>query len=324
LSESRRLYPEVEPFEVGLLEVSDGNRLYFEVCGNPQGKPALVLHGGPGSGCSTDMRRWFDPGAYRVVLLDQRGCGRSTPNASDPTTDLSTNTTQHLLADLEVLRDRLGIGSWTVLGVSWGSTLGLAYAEEHPERVSELILVGVTTGRSYALKWLYQGAAPLLPDAWSRFLAGVPVAEREGSLIEAYGTLLQHPDLAVRQKAARDWTEWEWALSSNQPGPLRGRWADPGFQYGRARIVTHYFRHDCWLEDGLLLRRARVLAEVPGIMIHGRYDGPSLMMASELARAWPKASWVIVDEAGHSTDDPGMDHAIVAATDEFAPHGQRH
>jgi proline iminopeptidase len=317
-----RLYPEVEPFEVGLLEVSDGNRLYFEVCGNPEGKPAVVLHGGPGSGCSTDMRRWFDPGAYRVVLFDQRGSGRSTPSASDPTTDLSTNTTQHLLADLEVLRESLGIGSWTVLGVSWGSTLALAYAEEHRERVSELILVGVTTGRSYALQWLYRGAAPLLPDAWSRFVAGVPVAEREGNLIEAYGRLLQHPDLAVREKAARDWTEWEWALSSTQP--LHGRWGEPGFQYGRARIVTHYFRHDCWLEDGLLLRRAGVLVDVPGIMIHGRHDASSLMMASELARAWPQASWVIVDGAGHSTDEPGMNRAIVAATDEFAFHGWRH
>lgn len=318
------LYPEVEPFEVGMLEVGDGNDVYFEVGGNPQGKPAVVLHGGPGSGCSPVMRRWFDPDSYRVVLFDQRGCGRSTPNASDPTTDLSTNTTRHLLADLEVLRDRLGTGSWTVLGVSWGSTLGLAYAEEHPERVSELILVAVTTGRRYALEWLYRGAAPVLPDAWSRFVGGVPIAERDGDLIESYGRLLEDPDPGVREKAARDWTEWEWALSATHPGPLRGRWGDPGFQYGRARIVTHYFRHDCWLEDGILLRHAGALADLPGAMIHGRHDSSSYMMASELARAWPNASWVVVDEAGHSTAEPGMDHAIVEATDEFARPDRGH
>jgi proline iminopeptidase len=223
-----------------------------------------------------------------------------------------------------VLRDRLGIGSWTVLGVSWGSTLGLAYAEEHPERVSQLILVGVTTGRHYALEWLYRGAAPLLPDAWSRFVTGVPAAERDGNLIEAYGRLLENPDEAVREKAARDWTEWEWVLSSTRPGPLGGRWSDPRFQYGRARIVTHYFRHDCFLEDGLLLRRAAVLADVPGTMIHGRHDASSLMMASELAQAWPQARWVIVDDAGHSTTEPGMDQAIVAATDELARQDGRH
>jgi proline iminopeptidase len=208
-----RLYSEIEPCYQGTLEVGDANLVYWEVCGNPDGKPALVLHGGPGSGASPEFRRYFDPSAYRVVLFDQRGCGRSTPHASDPGTDLSVNTTDHLLADMELLRRHLDVDRWLVLGFSWGSTLGLAYAERHPQRVSELVLVGVTTTRRSEIDWLYRGVAPLFPEQWARFRAGVPAGERDGDLVEAYHRLLEHPDPSVRVSAAKDWSDWDWALT---------------------------------------------------------------------------------------------------------------
>jgi proline iminopeptidase len=314
------LYPAIEPYDHGMLDAGDGNRVYWEVCGNPHGKPAVVLHGGPGSGGSTGARRYFDPQAYRIVLFDQRGCGRSMPHASDPCTDLSVNTTAHLLADMERLRQYLGIDQWLLFGASWGSTLGLAYAQRHPHRVTEIVLVGVTTTRRSEIDWLYRGVAPLFPAQWARFREGVPPSERDGDLVEAYFRLLHDPDPAVRTKAAKDWHDWEAALlsvdSEAKPNP---QWSRPEFRMARARIVTHYFRNNAWLEDGMLLRRAGLLANIPGMLIHGRLDlGSPLVTAWELAQAWPKSELVTVNGAGHASTDPGVSEAIIAATDRFA------
>ena len=225
------LYPKIEPYEHGMLDVGDGNRIYWEVCGNPDGKPALVLHGGPGSGCSAGVRRYFKPSAYRIVLFDQRGCGRSEPHASDLNTDLSVNTTEHLLADMERLRQHLNIDLWMLYDGSWGCTLGLAYAERYPHRVTEIVLVGVTMTRKSEIDWLYRGVAPLFPEEWGRFCAGVPPTERDGSLVEAYYRLLQSPDPAIHMKATQDWCDWENALLSIDPDakPDAGR-LQPAFQ----------------------------------------------------------------------------------------------
>lgn len=315
------LYPEIEPYSDGTLATDDGHRIYWETCGNPAGKPAIVLHGGPGSGCTPHMRRFFAPAAYRIVLFDQRGCGRSSPHASEPDVDLSTNTTWHLVADMERLRQQLGIDRWLIFGGSWGSTLALAYAERHPERVSEIVLWGIAMTRRSEIDWLYRGVAPLFPAEWARFVAGVPEAERTGDLVEDYHRLLHSPNAAVRAQAARAFHEWEWALFTvMEPDATPGdRWLDPRFQLARARMVTHYFRHGAWLEEGLLLREAHRLSGIPGVMVHGRMDvGSPLQAAWELAQAWPDGELVIVGGAGHSTNDAGMDAAIVAATDRFA------
>ena len=314
------LYPAIEPYDHGLLDVGDSNRVYWELCGNPRGIPVVVLHGGPGSGCSTGLRRYFDPHAYRIVLFDQRGSGRSTPHASDLRTDLSVNTTAHLLADMEQLRGSLGVDQWMVFGVSWGSTLALAYAERHPDRVIAMVLVGVGTSRRAEIDWLYRGVAPLFPAQWDHFRAGVPPAEREGDLVAAYYRLLRDPDPAIHMQAARDWCAWEAALVSVDPEAApEPRRLQPAWQLAFARIVTHYFHHNAWLEDGILLRHASVLAAIPGILIHGRLDlGSPLATAWELAQAWPKSELVIVQGAGHTSDDPGMSDAIIAATNRFA------
>jgi proline iminopeptidase len=315
----RGLYPEIEPYDRGMLGVGDANLVYWEACGNPDGKPAVVLHGGPGSGCSAGLRRYFDPGRYRVVLFDQRGCGRSTPHASDPDTDLSVNTTDHLLADMDRLRRHLGIGRWLLFGGSWGSTLALAYAERQPSRVTEIVLFGVTNTRRSEIDWLYRGVAPMFPEQWARFRAGVPEPERDGGLVEAYHRLLHDPDPAVREEAARDWHDWEAAPMSVDPDAEPDpRWSRPEFRMARARIVTHYFRNNAWLEDGLLLREAHRLAGIPGVMVQGRLDlGSPPVTAWELDRVWPDGELVVVDGAGHSLSDPGIGEALVAATDRF-------
>ncbi len=314
------LYPAIEPYDHGLLDVGDGHRVYWEVCGNPHGKPAVVLHGGPGSRCSTDVRRSFDAQVYRIVLFDQRGCGRSTPHASDLRTDLSVNTTAHLLADMERLRQSLGMDQWLLFGGSWGSTLALAYAERHPHRVTEIVLAGVTTTRRSEIDWLYRGVAPLFPAQWARFRAGVPPAERDGDLVAAYHRLLQEPDPAIHRQAAKEWYAWESALVSVDPeANPEPRRVQPAFQLAFARLVTHYFHHHAWLEEGILLRHASALAHIPGILIHGRLDLASpLVTAWELAQAWPTSELVIVRGAGHASTDPGMSEAITAATDRFA------
>jgi len=313
-------YPEVEPYDHGMLDVGDGDRVYWELCGNPEGRPAVVLHGGPGAGCTPAVRRCFDPDSYRVVLFDQRGCGRSTPHAGDPIVDLHANTTEHLLADIERLRRHLDVERWLVFGGSWGSTLGLAYAERHPERVTQMVLWAITTTGRREVRWITRDVGRVFPGPWARFRDGVPAADRDGSLVKAYARLLHDPDPAVRAKAARDWCDWEDAHVTVRPEHRRNpRYDDPAFRMAFARLVTHYWRHAAWLEDGILLREAGRLAGIPGVMVHGRLDvsGPP-DIACELARAWPDGELLIIDEAGHSSADPGMAEALVAATDRFA------
>ena len=318
-------YSPIEPFDHGTLDVGQGNDVYWEVCGSPAGKPALVLHGGPGSGCSPFYRRLFDPQAYRIVLLDQRGCGRSTPHASDPATDLSVNTTAHLLRDLEVLRAFLKIERWLVFGVSWGCTLALAYAEQHPERVSSVVMSGVTMTRRSEISWLYRDIAPLLPAQWDRFRQGVPPEQRDGDLIEAYFHLLNHADPAVRARAARDWHSWEAASVSVDPDaenpPIS---VDQRFELARARIVTHYFRHAAWLEEGILLKNADKISAISGVMVHGRLDlAAPLVTPWELSKVWQNGKLVILPSAGHSLRDAGITDAIIRATDQFAKIADR-
>lgn len=311
------LYPPLEPFGAGLLPVGDGNAVYWEQCGNPRGKPALVLHGGPGSGCTPGMRRYFDPARYRVVLMDQRNCGRSTPHAAEHDLALAANTTEHLIGDIELLRRALGIERWLVYGMSWGCTLGLAYAQRHPERVSELVFSAVTLTRREDVHWLYHGLADHFPEDWARFAAEAPGWEEHGSLVEAYRRRLSHPDRRVRERAAAAWCDWEDAIvPEGRPNP---RYADPRFRMAFARIVTHYFAHGAWLEDGQLLRDAERLDGTPGVLIHGKDDLASRVSAAEkLAAAWPGAELVTIGSAGHSSAGPGMAGRIVAALDRFA------
>ncbi|MCL4543129.1 MAG: prolyl aminopeptidase [Chloroflexi bacterium] len=293
--------------------------MYWEVCGNPDGKPAVVLHGGLGSGCSPDVRRYFDPTVYRIVLFDQRGCGRSTPHASDPKVDLTCNTTDHLIEDIERLRKQLGIPRWLIFGGSWGSTLGLAYAERFPERVSEMILWSIVTTSRREVHWVTHDVGRYFPAQWARFRDGVPEADRDGNLVAAYYRLLHDPRLAVREQAARDWCAWEDAhiavRPDHRPNP---RYDDRRFRMAFARLVTHYWQHAAWLEDGALLRDAGRLAGIPGVLVHGRIDlsGP-LDIAWHLSQAWPESELVVIDEAGHGWGDPGMSDALVAATDRF-------
>jgi proline iminopeptidase len=312
-----RLYPEIDPYETGMLDVSDGQRLYWEQVGNPDGKPAVVLHGGPGSGCSPRWRRWFDPDAYRVVLFDQRGCGRSTPDAGDASTDLSVNTTWHLVSDIEALRSHLGVDRWLVWGGSWGSTLGLAYAESHPYRVTEIVLAPVTTSRAAEIDWLARGVRAFFPAEWQRFRDAVPEPERDEDLVAAYYRLLTGPDPAVREQAARDWCAWEDALVSLEGQGPDPRFEEPSFRLRFARLVTHYFSHRAFLDDGQLLRDVHRLAGVPGVLIHGRLDvGSPPVTAWELARAWPGSELHLVG-AGHMGGDETT-ALIVEALDRFA------
>lgn len=315
------LYPEIEPYDRGLLDAGDGNRVYWETCGNPRGKPAVVLHGGPGSGCTPWHRRLFDPTSYRIVLFDQRGCGRSTPHASDPAADFATNTTAHLIDDIERLRRHLAIDRWLVLGGSWGSTLALAYAERNPQHVTEIILFGVTTGRHREFDWWFRGGAALFfPAQWERLRAAVPAAYRDGDIVEAYHRLLHDPDPGVRRRAAADWCTWESAGLAWPPGPgLSQRFNDPAYAMAFARLVTHYVRHNAWLADGVLFRDADALADIPGIMVQGRLDfGAPIASAWELAQVWPRADLVVVDEAGHAADHPGITAELVRATTRLA------
>lgn len=313
------LYPAVEPHAHGMLDVGDGNRVYWEVCGNPAGKPALVLHGGPGSGAAPFWRQLFDPAAYRVVLLDQRGCGRSTPDAADPATSLAANTTQHLIADAELLRRHLGIARWLVLGSSWGVTLALAYAQSHPARVSELVLFSITNTSRREVEWITRDMGRIFPGEWARFRDAVPPAERDGSLVDAYARMLADPDPAVRERAAREWCRWEDVHVSTHPGHRPDpRYGDPRFRMRFARLVTHYWRHAAFLEDGQLLRDAGRLAGIPGAMVHGRLDisGPP-DIAWHLARAWPDATLELIGAEGHGLAGDGTIAAVLAATDRF-------
>jgi proline iminopeptidase len=303
-----------------MLAVGDGNLVYWETSGNPHGKPALVLHGGPGSGSSPGWRRVFDPAAYRIVMFDQRGCGLSRPHASLPETDLSTNTTQHLVADIELLRERLHIERWLVLGGSWGSTLALTYAERHPDRVTEIVLLGVTTGRRVEFDWLFRGGiAPLFPEQWHGLVAALPVEDRGGDVVDAYARLLNDADPGVRERAAHAWSMWESATPDWPPqAGLAERFEDKRFALAFARLVTHYVSHNGFLEDGDLMSGAAALADTPGVLINGRFDLQApIGNAWDLKQAWPRAELVIVDNAGHSANDALMSE-VVRATDRFA------
>ena len=313
-------FPPIEPYAHGLLDVGDGNRIYWEACGNPAGKPALVVHGGPGSGCGTGSRRYFDPERYRVILFDQRGCGRSLPHASDPVVDMSANTTDHLLADMERLREELGVERWLLYGGSWGSTLILAYAEQHPERVSEIVLLGVTTTRRSEIDWLYHGVGRFFPAEWARFRDGVPEPERDGDLVAAYARLLESPDAEVRSAATWDWLAWEDAVISLESTGTPGAYSDrpPDAAVAFVRICTHYFSHGAWLDEGQLLRDAGRLAAIPGVLLHGRLDlGSPLDTAWALSQAWPGSELVVVDDSGHTGSDT-MRRLALEATDRFA------
>jgi proline iminopeptidase len=311
-------YPPIEPYESGMLDVRDGHALHWETCGNPAGKPALVLHGGPGTGCSAGMRRLFDPARYRIVLFDQRNAGRSTPPASAPVVDLSANTTAHLIDDIERLRTLLGVERWLVWGGSWGVTLALAYAQTYPERVSELVLAAVTSGDRRETDWITRDMGRVLPREWERFRDGVPAADRDGDLSAAYSRLLHDPDPAVRARAAQDWCDWEDTHVSLAPDaePYLSV-ADPAFQLAFARVVTHYWSNGCFLADGQLLRGAGRLAGIPGVLVHGRYDvsGP-LDTAWALHKAWPDSDLVALGDAGQG--GTSLTRAVVAATDRFA------
>jgi proline iminopeptidase len=317
----RTFYSELEPYDSGMLDVGDGQSVYWEVSGNPDGKPAVFLHGGPGGGTTSQHRRLFDPARYRIVLLDQRGCGRSLPHASDPGADLGSNTTWNLVADLERLREHLGIDRWLVLGGSWGSTLALAYAETHPERVSEIVLRGIFTLRKSELDWFYEGdgANQLFPDLWESFLAPIPSAEH-GGLIEAYRRRLNDPDPAVHGPAAVAWATWEASTITLLPQPdVVSAFADPHYAIAFARIENHYFVHHGFFEDGQLIRDAGRLSAIPGVIVQGRYDTCTPPVAAwDLHRAWPEADLQIIPDAGHAFDEPGILSALIEATDRFA------
>jgi proline iminopeptidase len=312
----RMLYPAIEPFDVGRLRVDDIHELHYEQCGNPEGKPALFVHGGPGGGIDASYRRFFDPAAYRIVLFDQRGCGLSTPHAC-----LEQNTTWDLVEDIERLRVHLGVEKWLVFGGSWGSTLALAYAEQHPDRVSELVLRGVFLLRQKEIHWYYQeGASRIFPDAWESFLAPIPPGER-GNLVESYYRRLTSEDDYVRLPAAKAWSIWEGSTSTLLGDPkLVAKTADPHFAEAFARIECHYFINRGFFErdDQLLANIARV-RKIPCVIVQGRYDVVCPMESAwELHRAWPEADLVIVQDAGHSAMEPGISRALVAATDRFA------
>ncbi|NCT92261.1 prolyl aminopeptidase [Cellulomonas sp. APG4] len=316
----RTLYPEIEPYASGMLNVGDGHAVYWETSGNPQGKPVVFLHGGPGGGTNPAQRRLFDPERYRIVLLDQRMCGRSTPHAAAPDADLSANTTWQLVADLERLREHLGIERWQVFGGSWGSTLALAYAQTHPTRVTELVLRGIFTLRRSELDWYYEGgAAALFPDLWESFVAPIPSAER-GSMIEAYHRALTDPDPAVHLPAGVAWTTWEASTVTLRPRPeLVETMAEPAHALAFARIENHYFRHGGWMTEGQLIAGAPALAGIPTVIVQGRYDVCTpATTAWDLHRALPGSELVLVPDAGHAYDEPGTLDALITATDRFA------
>lgn len=315
----RTLYPPIEPYEQGMLDVGDGQRLYFEVSGNPDGKPAVFLHGGPGGGTSPYHRQFFDPEAYRIVLFDQRGCGRSTPHIADGAS-LEHNTTGHLVADIERLRTHLGIDRWLVFGGSWGSTLALSYAQTYPDRVTELVLRGIFLLRRKEIDWYYNGSAGYVyPDEWEKFLAPVPEAERGRDLIEVYHRLLHSPDAALATDAAVAWSTWEGATSSLLPQPERvAETADPRFALAFARIENHYFVNHGFLDEGQLLRDIGRIAHIPGVIVQGRHDVVCpATSAWDLHRAWPGSELHLVPDAGHAALEPGITHHLVEATDKY-------
>ena len=315
MSERRTLYPPIEPFASGMLDVGDGHTIYWERCGTPGGKPAVFLHGGPGSGCSARQRQQFDPALYDVLLFDQRGCGRSTPFAS-----LEANTTWHLVADMERLREMAGHEQWLVFGGSWGSTLALSYAETHPDRVSELVLRGIFLASQQEGDWLYRyGASELYPEGWDAFQSHIPEAERH-DLVEAYHRRLTSPDPATRLAAAKAWSTWEGLTVTLLPDPaMMEDFTEDDHAIAVARIENHYFRHACWLEEGQLLRDAHKLRGIPGVIVQGRHDCCTPPAAAwALKKAWPEVELQIVPDGGHLFTEPGITDGLVRASDRFA------
>ena len=314
------LYPPIEPYDTGMLIAGEGNRIAYEQSGNPEGKPVVFLHGGPGAGTSPWHRRFFDPERYRIILLDQRGCGRSTPHASEPDADLRHNTTWHLVADIELLRKNLGIEKWQVFGGSWGSALALAYAESHPQAVTEIVLRGIFTLRRHELEWFYEGgAASIVPDLWEEFIAPIPILERS-QLMEAYHRRLSDPDPAVHVPAAVAWSRWEAANLTLLPDPeLIEAMTEPKAAVAFARIENHYFLHGGWFAPDQLIANVDRIRDIPAVIVQGRYDVCTpAMTAWDLHRAWPEADFVMIPDAAHAASEPGIAAALRAAADRFA------
>jgi len=309
------LYPEIEPFRTGRLRVSDLHELYYEEVGTPGAKPAVFLHGGPGGGIEPGYRRFFDPAKYHVLLFDQRGSGKSTPHAS-----IEENTTQDLISDIERMREQMGVERWQVFGGSWGSTLALAYAQAHPERVTELVLRGIFLLRKSEIDWFYQrGANALFADAWEHYVAPIPENERH-DLLHAYHKRLTSNDAVVRTAAARAWSVWEASTSRLHVDPtLVASFDEDAFAEAFARIECHYFVNGGFMREGQLLEEAGRIRQIPGVIVQGRYDVVCPMESAwALHKAWPESELVIVPDAGHSAREPGIARALVAATDRFA------
>ena len=309
-------YPDLQPFARGRLRVSELHEIYFEQCGNPDGKPVVVLHGGPGGGISPFLRRLHNPGLYRIILFDQRGCGNSTPHA-----ELLENTTWHLVADMEALREHLKIDTWQVLGGSWGSTLALAYAQIHMQRVTELILRGIFTLRQREIKWFYQdGANALFPDAWESFVAPIPMAERS-DFVSAYYRRLTGNDRQVQLACARAWSQWEASALALRPNPaVIDSFGADQFALAFGRIECHYFVNKGFFDkDDQLIAAAAKLAHIPSVIVQGRYDVVTPMQTAwALHKAWPEAAFEIIPDAGHTALEPGITDALIRATDQFA------
>ena len=307
----RELYPEITPYEIGELPLESDHVMYWEQSGNPKGAPVLFLHGGPGAGTTPTHRRFFDPGHYRIVLFDQRGAGKSTPNAS-----VEDNTTHHLIADIERLRETLGIEQWLVFGGSWGSTLALAYAQTHPSRCRGLILRGIFLCGVEEVDWFLRGMGRFFPEAWRNFAAAVPAAER-GDLLDAYRRRLQSNDPDVNIAAARAWAAYEATCSTLRPnGDAVAAMRDPAGALALARLEAHYLAHNAFLEDGDLLANIDAIRQLPGVIVQGRYDmvcPPAT--ADRLATAWPEARFEIIADAGHSALEPGIRAALLKATE---------
>jgi proline iminopeptidase len=311
----RELYPPIEPYASGRLSVDDIHSVYWEECGNPDGLPVVFLHGGPGGGCSASSRRYFNPARYRILLLDQRGAGRSTPHG-----ELRNNTTAHLIGDLEALRTLRGIDAWHLFGGSWGSTLAIAYAEDYPEHSLSLTLRGIFLMREWEIRWLFDAGRLFRPEAWESLLSALPPDLRRGDPLEGFATLLEHPDRAVRLAAARRWSVFEATLANLIPDAARIAGAETEHPAtAMARIEVHYFRNNRYDPDDLLLRRIDRIAHLPATLVQGRYDllCPPIT-ALQLHRAWPGSKLVLVEDAGHSATEPAIRSALVTAMDDLA------
>ncbi len=312
----RELYPPITPYQSGMLQVSDLHQIYYEQCGNPEGKPVVFLHGGPGGGSIPLYRQYFDPDRWRIIIFDQRGCGRSTPHA-----ELRENTTWHLVGDIEALRTHLGIDQWVVFGGSWGSTLSLAYSQTHPERCLGLILRGIFLLRQKEIHWFYQeGASYIFPDAWESYLEPIPMDERQ-DLLTAYYKRLTDPDRTVQLTAARAWSVWEASTSKLfQDLALMNTFGEDEFAAAFARIECHYFTNKGFFEtENQLIENVDRIRHIPAVIVQGRYDVVCPMVSAwELHQAWPEAEFIVIPDAGHSMTEPGIRSALIEATDRFS------